>query len=39
MLLVSVSASAGMPASRHMPGSFFNRSAPSSKEYSEWLRR
>jgi hypothetical protein len=34
MLLVSVTATAGMPASATSPGSFFTRIAPSSSEYS-----
>ena len=39
MALVSVSATAGMPAPAAMPGSAFTRTAPSSTEYSEWTRR
>lgn len=37
--LVSVTAMAGISFALHRSGSFFSRSAPSSKEYSVWVRR
>ena len=38
-LLVSVTATAGISIFWHRPGSFFSRTAPSSREYSVWTRR